>query len=100
MVGVIIVGIPLAIHSVQLVQHGQAMVAVAEGVADWAPELTLENVSIHHSSEPIEVAIAVTGSSTPSDASALADRLAARWDRAVDVDVVFVPIDSGSAAAP
>lgn len=99
-VGVIIVAVPLLVHSWQRVEEGQAKVAVAESVAKWEPRLTLSNLSIDHAAEPITVTVAVTGSAAAPEAAVLAERLAERWDRAVDVEVVFVPIDSGSAAAP
>ena len=99
-IGVVVISIPLLAHSWQRVEEGQAAVAVAEGVTEWDPTMTLDGVLIDHSKEPVVVTITVAGRGSAPDATVLASRLAERWDRAVDVDVVFVPVDSGSAAAP
>ena len=64
------------------------------------PRHSLKWRAIDHSSDPIKVSVAVTGAAAPSDSFALAHRLADRWDRGVDVHVVFVPVDTGSTTAP
>lgn len=99
-VGVVVVGVPLLAHSLQRLEHGDAVAAVARGTVDWAPDLTLTDVIVDRSVDPVSVMIGITGSDEPPDASLLASRLAQDLGKAVDVDVVFVPVTSGSAAAP
>jgi uncharacterized hydrophobic protein (TIGR00271 family) len=99
-VGILLVGVPLLIQSLQRIEEGNAMAAVATETADWAPDLTLTDVIVDRAEEPLLVTVGVTGSEVPPDPDGLASRLAQRLDRAVDVDVVFVPVASGSAVAP
>ena len=97
---VILVGIPLLIHSKERVDQGNAITAVARAVEAWAPDLKLDDVSIVGSADPVLVTVLVTGTEAPPSVVALAALLAADLDRAVDVNVVFVPVTSGSAPAP
>jgi uncharacterized hydrophobic protein (TIGR00271 family) len=99
-VGVVLVGIPLLVHSLQRVEQGNTIAAAASDVHVWAPDLTLSGIEIDHSADPILVTVGVTGSAAPPDAAALAELLAEDLGDAVDVDVVFVPVTSGSAAVP
>jgi uncharacterized hydrophobic protein (TIGR00271 family) len=99
-VGVILVGIPLLLHSLQRLDQGNATVAAARNVQVWAPGLKLNDVSIDHSTDPVLVTVLVTGTEAPPDVAVLADLLADELDQAVDVNVVFVPVASGSAPAP
>ncbi len=99
-IAVVVVAVPLFIHSLQRLEQGDAMAAVAEQTSDWAPDLMLTHVIVDRDVDPIRVTIAVTGADSPPDADLLAARLAARLSTAVDVDVVFAPITTGSAPAP
>jgi len=99
-VGVIIVGIPLLAHSLQRVDQDNATFATVQEVRAWAPNLTLNEVSVDRSTDPVVVTIVVTGTEVPPDASVLAGLLADDLDAAVDVNVVFVPVTRGSAPAP
>jgi uncharacterized membrane protein len=99
-VGVVFVGIPLLAHSWQRVNHSNSIAAVASGVEAWAPDLTLDHIEIDGSEDPLRITVGVTGMTAPPDPSSLAGLLAEDLDKAVDVDVVFVPVSSGSAAAP
>jgi uncharacterized hydrophobic protein (TIGR00271 family) len=99
-VGVIIVGIPLFAHSLQRLEEGNTVVTTSDSVAAWAPGLTLQGVAIDHSQDPMTITVTVTGSDIPPRAGLLADRLAQELGRAVHVDVIFVPVESGIAPAP
>jgi len=99
-IAVIVVAVPLLIHSLQRLEQGDAMAAVAEHTADWAPDLMLTDVIVDRAVDPIEISIGITGADTPPHPDLLAERLAASLGKAVDVDVVFVPLTTGSAAAP
>jgi len=99
-VGVIIVGIPLLAHSLQRVDQDNATFATAQEVRAWAPDLTLNEINVDRSTDPVLVTVVVTGAEAPPDAAILAGLLADDLDTAVDVNVVFVPVTSGSAAAP
>jgi F420-dependent methylenetetrahydromethanopterin dehydrogenase len=52
------------------------------------------------SADPAQVTVTVTGSEAPPDPSGLAEMVAEDLRRAVEVDVVYVPITEGSAPAP
>jgi uncharacterized hydrophobic protein (TIGR00271 family) len=99
-IGVVVVGIPLFAHSVQKLDQANSIAAVARGVEAWAPDLTLDQIEIDGFEDPLLVTVGVTGTVAPPDPSSLAGLLAKDLDKAVDVDVVFVPVSSGSAAAP
>jgi uncharacterized hydrophobic protein (TIGR00271 family) len=99
-IGVILVAIPLAAHSVQRLTLDNAIATTAERAAAWAPELTLQGIDIDRAQEPIRVTISVTGTEPPPGAALLAERLAADFDRGIDVDVVYVPVDRASATTP
>ena len=97
---IIIVGIPLFVHSLQRLEHGDAMAAVADETAAWAPDMLLTEVVIDRSTDPIKIAIGVTGEEAPPDVDILAASLADDLGEAVDVAVAFVPMTVGSAPAP
>jgi uncharacterized hydrophobic protein (TIGR00271 family) len=99
-VGVFLVGIPLLVHSLQRVDQDNAIATAAREVRAWAPDLKLNDVTIDHSADPVVVTVLVTGTEAPPGVDMLAGRLADDFDRAVDVDLVFVPLVSGSAPAP
>jgi len=99
-VAVVFVGIPLLAHSWQRVDQANSIAAVARGVEAWAPDLTLDQIEIDGLEDALLVTVGVTGESTPPDPSGLAALLAADLRKDVDVDIVFVPVSSGSAAAP
>jgi uncharacterized hydrophobic protein (TIGR00271 family) len=99
-VGVFVVGVPLLIDSIQRLDRDDSIAAAVRDVQAWGPGLTLDRIDIDRASDPILVSIGVTGSAAPPDPSRLAGLLAADLGKAVDVDVVFVPVSSGSAAAP
>lgn len=99
-ISIIVVAVPLFVHSLQRLEQGDAMAAVARETADWAPGLLVTEVVVDRAVEPIEVAIAITGPEAPPHPELLAARLARSLGAAVDVDVAFVPLTSGSAPAP
>jgi uncharacterized hydrophobic protein (TIGR00271 family) len=99
-VGIIIVGIPLAVHSIQRLEQDDAIAATASEVREWAPDLKLTRVTVDRSTDPVRVTVGLTGVETPPDPELLAGLLAQDLRRAVDVDIVFVPLESGSAPAP
>jgi uncharacterized hydrophobic protein (TIGR00271 family) len=99
-VAVVVVGIPLATHSMQRLDQANSVTAAARVVEAWAPDLTLESVEIDRSEDPLLITVGVTGGGVPPDPSSLAGMLAVDFGKAVDVDVIFVPVSSGSAAAP
>lgn len=100
LIAIVVVAVPLFVHSVQRLEQGDAMAAVAEEAAAWAPGLMLTDVIVKSDLDPVEVAIAITGADIHPDPDLLAERLAASLGKAVDVDVVFVPLTTGSAPAP
>ena len=99
-VGVILVGIPLLTHSMQRVDQDTATFAAARDARAWAPDLMLNEVNVDLSADPVLITVVVSGAEAPPDASVLAGLLADDLDTAVDVNVVFVPVTSGSAPAP
>ena len=99
-IAVVIVGLPLLAHSWQRLGQSNSVVVIAGDVSDWAPGLTLDRIEIDRSSDPLLVSVSVIGTAAPPDPSSLAGLLAEDLGEAVDVDVVFVPVSSGSAAAP
>jgi uncharacterized hydrophobic protein (TIGR00271 family) len=99
-VAIVVVGIPLLAHSLQRLEHSVAVVEAARNVQDWAPALTLDGVQIDRFMDPVQVTVEVTGEETPPDVSVLAGLIAEDLGTAVDVDVIFVPLASGSAPAP
>ena len=99
-VALVVVTIPLLAHSWQRLEESSATAAAAEHVAAWAPELTLAEIALDRSADPIIVKVALTGEDTPPDPLELAGALAADYGRAVDVDVVFVPVQRASAPEP
>jgi uncharacterized hydrophobic protein (TIGR00271 family) len=99
-IAVFVVGIPLLAHSLQRVEQGDAIASAAREVRAWAPDLRLNDISIDRSVDPVAVTVAVTGPAAPPDVPSLAGILAADLDRAVDVDVIFVPVANAGAPAP
>jgi hypothetical protein len=69
-------------------------------VAAWAPDLSLEAVSVDRSHDPMTITVTVTGDVSPPRPGLLAEQLARALDRAVDIEVTFVFVDRGSAPAP
>jgi hypothetical protein len=63
----VVVGIPLAIHSLQRLDQANSTVAAAKDVSTWAPDLILERVRIDRSAQPILVTVGVTGRAAPPD---------------------------------
>ena len=76
------------------------MAAVAEHTADWAPDLMLTDVIVDRTSIPSRSPSRSPVKTRPPHPDLLAERLAASLGKAVDIDVVFVPLTTGSAAAP
>jgi uncharacterized membrane protein len=99
-IAVFVVGIPLLAHSLQRVEQGDAIASAAREVRAWAPDLRLNDISIDRSVDPVAITVAVTGPAAPPDVPSLAGILADDLDRAVDVDVIFVPVANASAPAP
>jgi uncharacterized membrane protein len=99
-VAVFVVGIPLLVHSLQRVEQGNAVASVAREVRAWAPDLRLNDINIDRSVDPVAITVAVTGPAAPPDVPSLAGILADDLDRAVDVEVIFVPVANASAPAP
>ena len=97
---VILVGVPLFVHSLQRMEQGDAVAAVAENAASWAPDLLLTEVIVDRSVDPIQVVIGLTGADAPPDPNLLAASVADDLGAAVEVDVAYVPLTSGSAPAP
>ena len=96
--GVILVAIPLSGHTWQRLTLDTALAETAERAAAWAPDVTLQGIDIDRSQDPIRVTISVTGPEPPPGAALLAERLVDDYDRAVDVDVIYVPVDRASVA--
>lgn len=99
-VGVTLVAIPLLVHSLERLQQANAVAVAADSVAAWAPDLTLEVVDVDGSRDPTAVTVTVTGEDSPPSPDLLAELIAGKLERAVEVDVVFVPVESGIAPAP
>jgi uncharacterized hydrophobic protein (TIGR00271 family) len=99
-VALVIVAIPLLAHSWQRLEERSATAVAVEGIAEWAPQLTLAAVSVERSADPLLVRVAVTGDEPLPDPLGLARLLAADFGRAVDVDVVFEPVINASAPDP
>jgi uncharacterized hydrophobic protein (TIGR00271 family) len=99
-IALVVVAIPLLAHSWQRLEDGNATATAAEKVAEWAPELTLSEIKVDRSEDPIVVTVAMTGDGTPPDPQKLASLLAVGLGRGVEVDVVFVPVIGASAPIP
>jgi uncharacterized hydrophobic protein (TIGR00271 family) len=99
-VGIVIVGIPLFIHSMQRLEQGGALVSVSNSVSDWAPDVTLNDIDIEPSADGITVTIAITGLEEPPGAESLASSLVDTFGRDVTLDIVFVPVERVRANAP
>jgi uncharacterized hydrophobic protein (TIGR00271 family) len=95
-VAVVLVGIPLFAHSMQKLDQANAIATVARNVEVWAPDQTLDRIEIDGSEDPLLITVGITGAAPSPDPSSLAALLAADFGKVVDVDVVFVPVSSGS----
>jgi len=65
-VGIITVGISLALHSIQRIAQDDAMVATASDVGEWAPDPTLTQVTVDPSKDPVYVTVGLTGVNPPT----------------------------------
>jgi len=99
-VAVIVVGIPLLLHSLQRVEQGDAVAAVARQTTEWAPGMMVTEVIVDRSVDPIEVTIGVTGLEPPPAVAILATRLAEDLNADVNVEVGYIPLTSANALAP
>ena len=99
-VAVVLVGIPLLFHSMQRLDQNNVIATTVADVTEWAPSLTLQEVTIDRSGDPVLIRVSVTGVQAPPDAASLARLVAEDVGTAVDVDVVYVPVDRGSAPSP
>ena len=99
-VGLIIVLVPLAYRSWDLLQQTTTQAEAVRDARDWAEGLTVERVELDRSSEPALVRVSVTGTDGPPDPSALAGLIAEDLQRAVKVEVIWAPVLEGSAPAP
>ncbi len=99
-VAIVVVGLPLFVHSLQRLEQGDALAAVAAEAAAWAPDLTLTEVLVDRSVNPVEVTIGVTGLEPPPPVATLATRLVEDLDTDVNVEVAYIPLASANALAP
>ena len=99
-VGLLVVIIPLAYHSWERYLDSTALVEVARDARQWAPTLAVRDIEIDRSSDPAIVTVTVTGDAELPNPDVLAALVADDWRKAVDVDVVYVPVTEGSAPAP
>ena len=99
-VGVLVVAIPLAFHSWERYQDSLSRAELVRDAREWATGLTVQNVEMDRSADPMRVTVTVTGSGDPPDPSGLAEMVADDLRRTVAVDLVYVPITEGIAPAP
>ena len=98
--GILVVAIPLAFHSWDRYQESTTRAELVRDAREWATGLTVRDVEMDRSADPAQVTVTVTGSEAPPDPSGLAEMVAYDLRRAVEVDIVYVPITEGSAPAP
>jgi uncharacterized membrane protein len=99
-VGILVVAIPLAFHSWDRYQATTSQAELVRDAREWATDLTVRDVEMDRSADPVQITVTVTGSGDPPDPSGLAEMVADDLRRAVDVDLVYVPVTEGSAPAP
>ena len=99
-VGILVVAIPLAFHSWERLQESVTRAELVQDAREWATGLTVREVEIDRSVDPVQVTVTVTGAEEPPGPDGLASMVAEDLRRAVEVDVVYVPIIEGSAPAP
>ena len=96
----LVVAIPLAFQSWERYQESTARAELVRDAREWATGLKVRDAEIDRSVEPVQVTVTVTGAMTPPEPDGLARMVADDLRRAVEVDVVYVPVTEGSAPAP
>jgi uncharacterized hydrophobic protein (TIGR00271 family) len=95
--GVVVVTVPLAFHSWDRYEGSLAQAELVRDAREWATGLTVRDVEMDRSADPVQVTVTVTGSEDPPDPSGLAEMVADDLGRAVAVDLVYVPVTEGFA---
>ena len=99
-VGLFVVCIPLAANSFQRLEDQNSIAMSAQAVAEWAPELSLQDLEIDRSAKPLSVTVVVSGTDDPPPTTGLAELLAAALGETVEAEVAFVPVERAVSAEP
>lgn len=88
---VLIVAVPITLHTRDRLRESQIAGSVAGIVEDWDPDATVDSVSVDLSTSPVAVQIAIATTGDPRDPEELAGMIADRSGRDIEVDVRVTP---------